>query len=595
MKDMIRTFILKHPVSRELFFFFGRRKANLKKVDRALKKGNIKCSEKKAEDVIVSLTSYGERIAELKYTLYSLVMQSVRPKRIVVNIAFSDEDKITPELRQFEKYGVEFYLTEDLRSYKKLIPTVMRFPEKTIVTCDDDIFFPKKWLQILLAESEEHPHDIISHLVYRNDIIQYYLDLKNDVPRPKLSAIVLGGGGCLYPPTPFHKDLCNKELFMMLAPTSDDFWFSLMALLKGIRIRTPKKSIRCFRYVNPYREYGIIDGDTLTTANYDGGQNKTALCALLKHYNLNKINFMNMADSLANHIKVSGREKSIPENYVKVTDLKQIQVLLLYLAKRFHEICEENNLFYSMDSGTMLGGVRHKSFIPWDDDIDMNMPRPDYEKFIHLINEKYSDEFTIEAPEIKGHEYFFFAKFGLKNSILFETDLRNKYCERNLYIDIFPVNGFPKSTKILRKISLCYIFGLGAILKPFWNKNRDVFRNVFKIILVPIFYLLGCKHFVKKGLELCKTSDFETADDILFQYGQTEQISLKKVVYTNRTLYEFADTKFYGFSDYNTYLSKMYGSDYMTPPPENERFPKHGYDLFVKEELLECVKNFHQI
>lgn len=306
MKDIVRTFILKHPVSREPFFFFGRRKANLKKVDRALKKGNIKCSEKRAEDVIVSLTSYGERIAELKYTLYSLVMQSVRPKRIVVNIAFSDEDKITPELRQFENYGVEFYLTEDLRSYKKLIPTVMRFPEKTIVTCDDDIFFPRKWLQTLLAESEEHPHDIISHLVYRNDYIQCRLDLRNDVPRPKLSAIVLGGGGCLYPPTPLHKDLCNKELFMTLAPTSDDFWFSLMALLKGVKIRTPKKPIRRVQYVNPYREYGII-GDTLMAVNYDK-QDKAALYALMKHYEISAQEFMDLADSLMNYRRAKNKD-----------------------------------------------------------------------------------------------------------------------------------------------------------------------------------------------------------------------------------------------------------------------------------------------
>ena len=304
MKDTIRTFVLKNPLLRELFFFFGRRKANLKKIDRVLKRGNIKCSEEKAGNVIVSLTSYGNRISELKYTLYSLVTQTVLPEKIVVNISFNEEDKITPELRQFENYGVEFYLTEDLRSYKKLVPTIIRFPEKTIVTCDDDILFPKKWLQILLSESAEHPYEIISHLVYRNDRMQYYLDLKNDVPRPKLSAIVLGGGGCLYPPTPLHTDLCNKELFMALAPTSDDFWFSLMALLKGVKIRTPKKAIRRIQYVNPYREYGIIDGDTLTTVNYYGGQDKTALSALLKHYNLSKISFMDMADSLANYIKI---------------------------------------------------------------------------------------------------------------------------------------------------------------------------------------------------------------------------------------------------------------------------------------------------
>lgn len=278
-------------------------------------------------------------------------------------------------------------------------------------------------------------------------------------------------------------------------------------------------------------------------------------------------------------------KRNIPENYVKVTDLKQIQALLLYLVKRFHEICEENGLFYSMDSGTMLGAVRHKGFIPWDDDVDVSMPCPDYEKFIRIIDEKYSDEFTIEAPE-KGNEYFFFGKFGLKNSILFETNLRNKYCKRNLYIDIFPVNGLSKSKKIIRKITLCYIFGLGATLKPFWNKHRSVLRNLSKIVFVPIFYILGCKHFIRKGIKLCKMSDFETADDILFQYGQTEQVSFQKDIYTSRMLYEFEDTKLYGFANFDTFLSKLYGCDYMTPPPESERSPKHVYDLFLDKKIL---------
>lgn len=303
MNKKIRTFVLKTPFLREMFFFFGRRKTPLKKIDKEIERlfaGKIRLDENTAKNVLVSLTSYGARLAELKYTLYSLITQSVHPEKIIVNVAFDDEPRITPELRQFEKYGVEFYLTEDLRSYKKLVPTVIRFPEKVIVTCDDDIFFKKRWLQILLSESESHPVEIISHLTYKNERIKFYLELENDVPRPKLSAIVLGGGGCLYPPTSFHKDFYNQELFMSLAPTSDDFWFSLMVLLNGVKIRSPKKAIRHVRYVNPYREYGIVSGDTLTTVNYDGGQNKAALCALMNHYGLSKHEFMDLADSLEN-------------------------------------------------------------------------------------------------------------------------------------------------------------------------------------------------------------------------------------------------------------------------------------------------------
>ena len=178
MNKKIRTFVLKTPLLRELFFFFGRRKTPLKKIDKGIEQlfaGKIRLDENTAKNVIVSLTSYGARLTELKYTLYSLITQTVHPEKIIVNIAFDDEPRITPELRQFEKYGVEFYLTEDLRSYKKLVPTAIRFPEKAIVTCDDDIFFQKNWLQILLSESESYPGEIISHLTYKNERIMFFL------------------------------------------------------------------------------------------------------------------------------------------------------------------------------------------------------------------------------------------------------------------------------------------------------------------------------------------------------------------------------------------------------------------------------------
>ena len=126
-KESIRKFILNHTITRELFFIIGQRKVNLRKIDKKLSKSKIRLSNRKIDDCIVSLTSYGERILELKYTLYSLISQTVRPEKIIVNISYDDEKYITDKLKLFTNYGVEYNFCEDIRSFKKLILTIQKY------------------------------------------------------------------------------------------------------------------------------------------------------------------------------------------------------------------------------------------------------------------------------------------------------------------------------------------------------------------------------------------------------------------------------------------------------------------------------------
>ena len=113
-KESIRKFILNHTITRELFFIIGQRKVNLRKIDKKLSKSKIRLSNRKIDDCIVSLTSYGERILELKYTLYSLISQTVRPEKIIVNFSYEDKKMLNTDLYFFEQYGVEFYFCEDI-------------------------------------------------------------------------------------------------------------------------------------------------------------------------------------------------------------------------------------------------------------------------------------------------------------------------------------------------------------------------------------------------------------------------------------------------------------------------------------------------
>lgn len=301
MKKKIREFVLNNFLLKELFFFFGHRKANLRKIEKRIKKLDVE-KWKKIEQIpnlVVSLTSYGERIKELKYTLYSLITQTIRPKSILVNISYEDKILITQELHFFENFGIIFNYCDNLKSYKKLIPILEEYSTQNIVTADDDIFYKSKWLEKLWKCHKKFSDEIICHLVYlissnENKILPYtrwkHKEKIQDVSKKNF---FLGGSGTLYPPNSLYKDVIKKELFTTLAPLADDIWFYFMAILNNTKIRQVKNPYNSLCYVNPYREYGIIKGQTLSQENVCENKNDVQFKNILNYYHILEENFVN--------------------------------------------------------------------------------------------------------------------------------------------------------------------------------------------------------------------------------------------------------------------------------------------------------------
>lgn len=297
-KQNIRTFILKHSVTRELFFIIGQRKVNLRKIDSALRKCNFKVSNTVIKDCVISLTSYGNRISEIKYTLFSLIVQTMRPEKIVVNISFDEKSLVTDELLGFNKYGVDFNFCEDLRSFKKLIPTMQQYPEKTIITVDDDMYYEKDFLETLWEKHLQKPDMIVAHNIYEISYIDNKLNTYDLWPHSVITNKVsyqnffVGCGGVLYPPSCLYKDYDNKDLYQKLTPIADDIWFYFMALLNNTKITQPEKPHIKFHYVNPYREYGITYGKTLTQENVGLGKNDEQFRNVLNYYRITEEDFI---------------------------------------------------------------------------------------------------------------------------------------------------------------------------------------------------------------------------------------------------------------------------------------------------------------
>ena len=197
---------------------------------------------------IVSLTSYGLRTKNTApYAIYSLFKQTVLPDKIILWLDKENwsRDNIPSLLKRLECFGLDIRFCEDIKSYKKLIPTIENFPEDHIITVDDDVYYPKNWLEQLLVAHKENPNKIICHRAHgikvdeNHDLVSYndwdfYIEpsvyFNNSVHQYE-SLFPTGCGGILYPPKCFHKDIVNKELFMKLAPKADDIWFWAMAVI----------------------------------------------------------------------------------------------------------------------------------------------------------------------------------------------------------------------------------------------------------------------------------------------------------------------------------------------------------------------------
>lgn len=199
-------------------------------------------------DLVVSLTSFPARIKTVSYTIESVLEQDCKPDKVVLWLAepqFPNGEKDLPKrLLRLKKFGLEICWTKgDIRSYKKLIPALVAFPESVIVTIDDDVYYPPTWLGRLYTSYISSPEKIHCH---RGNVMKFHngqpapynswcYDYVNG-PMSSLDIVQTGVGGVLYPPHCLYKDVTDSEIFMSLAHDTDDLWFWAMAVLQGTQI-----------------------------------------------------------------------------------------------------------------------------------------------------------------------------------------------------------------------------------------------------------------------------------------------------------------------------------------------------------------------
>ncbi len=262
---------------------------------------------------------------------------------------------------------------------------------------------------------------------------------------------------------------------------------------------------------------------------------------------------------------------------IKLEELKSIQLDIL---SKLHEFCQSRNLTYFLAGGTLIGAVRHKGYIPWDDDIDVLMPRKDYDKLTEIFNKENKD-FKIFTSFNNKNYNLPFAKLCNVNTVLQEKS--GVYNKKDFYIniDIFPYDFLPEDKDVRLKLFKKINFYRNALdVKNIKISKTRSFKRNFLLVLLKICVCFYNKHYLAQKIEkLISYQKEETSECACLVGVYKEKEIMKKEVFKEVVPAKFENYEFYIPKDYNSYLSSLYG-DYLKLPPKEKQVSHHVFKAY---------------
>lgn len=254
---------------------------------------------------------------------------------------------------------------------------------------------------------------------------------------------------------------------------------------------------------------------------------------------------------------------------ISLDERKQLQLELLVDIDR---ICRERGLRYYLTAGTLLGAVRHKGYIPWDDDIDIAMPRDDYEAFYSYVsNGNLGESFKLISYRDKSSIYPFFKIVNPFTTVV-EHYVDRRFCT-GVWVDIFPLDGIRHGDRkpiVWNKI-IANLYGF-VVADP--SQGTSAFRRAIKRFFNPLFRHIDIYRLAealdKKAMSTAISRDNEVAL-IVWGYGECEIMPYN---FLEQTSLEFEGHFFSAPKIYKKYLTSIFG-DYMQLPPEKDRKPHY--------------------
>lgn len=259
-----------------------------------------------------------------------------------------------------------------------------------------------------------------------------------------------------------------------------------------------------------------------------------------------------------------------------MTEIRHLQMVILGIMRDIDEVCQKHDIDYYLLGGSALGAIRHKGFIPWDDDLDICMNTANYRKFISIARHEldpqkyYVQERLVDWP-------LNFTKIKLKGTKIIEHEgYADSPEHQGIYVDVFVLDNCPSNKflqffqYVLAKIYLCYLISVRTYKSASLKKRILIFLS-FPLKWKPI------RNAVKWGIEHYNSRD---AEYLGFFYGRTrlKNSIMAKKIYGKPCRVPFEDTMLPVPERYHDYLTQLFG-DYMTPPPADQQVGLHSIEI----------------
>ena len=266
---------------------------------------------------------------------------------------------------------------------------------------------------------------------------------------------------------------------------------------------------------------------------------------------------------------------------LSLEELKRHQIGILDTVADF---CNQNGIRYYLSGGTLLGAVRHKGYIPWDDDIDICMMREDYERFIHIFNST-SERYQVRSIENDPKFLREYGKVLDTQTLLYEPDENGKKLCVN--IDLFIMDAAPDDDRIVQEMyDLRDRLRKKKILRE-QSKSQKVtgFHSLWYFIRGVFWRMVPERHYVRRLVKNAKrfcNPDSEYVGDFSGIYHGLPRTKVKRALFAETTLLEFEGKQYSAPADYDAWLTALYG-DYMVLPPEEKRVSHHSFVAYSLE------------
>ena len=269
---------------------------------------------------------------------------------------------------------------------------------------------------------------------------------------------------------------------------------------------------------------------------------------------------------------------------INLEEMKKIELRTL---EEIDAICKKNGFRYSLCGGTLLGAVRHKGFIPWDDDIDILMPRKDYDAFVKYCVGN-DTPFVLLCAETEPNYGYIYAKAIAKDTVIVEKTANRRHVDLGVFVDVFPLDGMGHDLESAKKTFNKTRFYRELLVASNWKKFfRSKTRSwIYEPIRFAFFILSRFAKqdkLIDKIQSTARKTDFDSsvyAGNLggTYRFRETMETSIQNEFID----IEFEGKKFSAMKNYDKYLTNLYG-DYMQLPPEEKRITHHTFDAYYKD------------